>query len=207
MFIISQVIAHVRASGATSVFVLESPRTFVECEVPLFMMVSETPAPILAAFRGYDVDSRLFRCGSIKSTLVPCLLPVYPALFCFSREHPFWYEWHKNFHLFLAHCIHSSLNVPQLFIHSFVPFLHFFYIFFGMFLSLFDGSFYLSNTCFSLSPGLLPSNSSYPGSRSCWVLFPSLILGGSLHCISTFCLSHSNLSSRSQAPLRLFLFP
>ena len=59
------------ASVATLVCVLESPGAFVEFDVPLFKMVLEPPAPMLVAIRGNSVDSRLFRCGSVKSTLVP----------------------------------------------------------------------------------------------------------------------------------------
>ena len=70
LFIISQLVAHVMASVATLVCVLESPGAFVEFEVP-FIMVLEPPAPMLVAIRGNSVDSRLFRCGSVKSTLVP----------------------------------------------------------------------------------------------------------------------------------------
>ena len=39
LFIISQVLANVMASGARLVFVLETPGTFVEFVVPHFMMV------------------------------------------------------------------------------------------------------------------------------------------------------------------------
>ena len=39
LFIISQVLAHIMASGATLVCVLESPGAFVEFEVPTFIMV------------------------------------------------------------------------------------------------------------------------------------------------------------------------
>ena len=72
LFIISQVLAHVMASGATLVFVLESSGVFVVFEVPPFMMVLDPPAHELVAIRGNAVDSRLFRCGSMKSSLVPC---------------------------------------------------------------------------------------------------------------------------------------
>ena len=72
LFIISQVLAHVTASGATLVFELESPGAHVEFAVLPFMMVLGPPAPVLVAIRGNGVDSRLFPCGSMKSTLVPC---------------------------------------------------------------------------------------------------------------------------------------
>ena len=39
LFIISQVLAHVMASGATLACVLDSPGAFVEFEVPPFIMV------------------------------------------------------------------------------------------------------------------------------------------------------------------------
>ena len=101
LYIISQVLVHVMASGATSVFVLESPGTFVEFEVPPFMMVLDPPVPILAALRGNGVDSRLFRCGSIKSTLVPCGLSV-ASLSCaieFLKKASSLTVWHKKFQL------------------------------------------------------------------------------------------------------------
>ena len=71
LFIISPVLAHVMASGATLVCVLESPGAFVVFEVPRFIMVMDPPALMLVTIRGNGVDSRLFRCGSMKSTLVP----------------------------------------------------------------------------------------------------------------------------------------
>ena len=53
-------------------FVLESSGVFLVFEVPPLMMVLDTHAPVLVAVRGNGVDSRLFRCGSMKSTLVSC---------------------------------------------------------------------------------------------------------------------------------------
>ena len=72
LFIVSQVLAHVMASGATWVFVLETSGAFVVFEDPPFMVVLEPSVPMLAAIRGNGVDSRLFRCCSMESTLVPC---------------------------------------------------------------------------------------------------------------------------------------
>ena len=72
LFIISQVLAHVMASGVTFVCVLVSPGKFVEFEVPPFIVVLDPITPIIFAIRGNGVDSRLFRCGFTKSTLVPC---------------------------------------------------------------------------------------------------------------------------------------
>ena len=45
LFIISQVLAHVMASGATLVLVLESSRAFVVFEVLIFLMVLDPPPP------------------------------------------------------------------------------------------------------------------------------------------------------------------
>ena len=72
LFVFSQVLAHVVASGPTLVLLVESPghfgSTLHNCLGP--------PGPMPAAPRGNGVDSRLFRCGSIKSTLLTCVLSV-----------------------------------------------------------------------------------------------------------------------------------
>ena len=110
-FIISQVLAYAMASCATLVFVLESPGTFVEFEVPPFMMVLDPPAPVLLAIRGTGLDFHLIRCCSMKSNLVPCGLSAINLLQSFSKEHPVWTVWHKNFQLGLCSlCPSTSLD-------------------------------------------------------------------------------------------------
>ena len=76
LFIIDKMLAHIMASGAILVFVLEPSVAFVVFDVPPFMMVLDLPVPTLVAIRGNGVESRFFRCGSMKSTLVPCGLPA-----------------------------------------------------------------------------------------------------------------------------------
>ena len=78
LFIISQVLAHVMASGPTFLFVVDSPWTTRRiCCSTLHNCLAPSPPPgaVLAASRvnGNGVDSRLFRCGSTKSTLLPCV--------------------------------------------------------------------------------------------------------------------------------------
>ena len=69
LFIVSQVLAYVMASGPTLLLVVKSPGPFVVFEVPLFIIVLPPPPP-------WSYDSRLFRCGSTKSTLLPCVRSV-----------------------------------------------------------------------------------------------------------------------------------
>ena len=210
LFIISQVLAHVMASGATLVFVLESPGTFVVFEIPPFMMVLDPPVPILAALRGNGVDSHLFPCGSIKLTLVPCGFSVASlssaieflnrasSLDCMAQELSAWSllivsNLVSRFHYF-------SFTVLYRFFISSLSFL----ICFSRSLSVVTT---FPTSVVAYPPRPLPSNSSYPGSRSCCVLFPFLILGGPLRCTSTFGLSHLTLSSSPPSAPRLFLFP
>ena len=50
--------------------VLESSVVLVEFEAPPFIAVLVPPDPMLLSIRGNGADSRFFRCGSTKSTLV-----------------------------------------------------------------------------------------------------------------------------------------
>ena len=70
-FIIYQVLAHVMASGGRPACVLESSDVLVELEAPPFIAVLVAPDAMVLSIRGNGVDSRFFRCGSTKSTLVP----------------------------------------------------------------------------------------------------------------------------------------
>ena len=69
------------ASGRLLVLVVEAPGPFVEFEVPPFIIVLLPNTLALAALRVNGVDSRLFRFGSTKSTLLPCVRSVI-SLFC-----------------------------------------------------------------------------------------------------------------------------
>ena len=63
------------ASGHTILLVVESPGPLVIFAVPFFIIVlPPPPGTVLATSRvgGNGVDSSLFRCGSMKSTLLPC---------------------------------------------------------------------------------------------------------------------------------------
>ena len=70
MFIISQVLAHVMASGCLTVFDPESSVVLAVFETPNFIAVHIPPDAIVLSVCTNGVDSRFFRCGSTKSTLV-----------------------------------------------------------------------------------------------------------------------------------------
>ena len=75
LFIISQVLAHVMASGPALLLAVESPGPLVVFDVPFFIIVLAAVDAMLTASRvkGNGVDCRLFLCGSTKSTQLPCV--------------------------------------------------------------------------------------------------------------------------------------
>ena len=75
LLIISQVLAHVMASGPALLLAVESPGPTIVFDAPFFIIVLAAVGAMLTASRvkGNGVDYRLFLCGSTKSTLVPCV--------------------------------------------------------------------------------------------------------------------------------------
>ena len=112
LFIISQVFAHVIASGPALLLAVESPGPVVVLDIPFFMIVLAAVGAMLTVSRveGNGVDCRLFLCGSTKSTLVPCvrsaaglsceveLLKIASNFACIA---------HGTLGLIFAHCVHS----------------------------------------------------------------------------------------------------
>ena len=76
LFIIYQVLAHVKAYGGTPVCVFVSSGVLVEFEAPPFIAVLVTPEPMLLSIRGNGVESLFLRCGLTKSPLVPGCLSI-----------------------------------------------------------------------------------------------------------------------------------
>ena len=141
-------LAYVMASGPTLVRVVESPGPFVELEVPSFIIVLALPAPALAALWGNGVDSRLFRCGSTKSTLLPCVQSVTSlscdveclkrasSLDCMAHEFSAWFLLIVS--IFVSRLPNLLFTVSYCCFISCMSFL----IFFSLSLSLFVGSLY-----------------------------------------------------------------
>ena len=69
LFISSQVLAHVMASGFKPVRDPETSFVLVEFETPIFMAVLIPPDAMVLSIRANGVDSHFFRCG--LTTLVP----------------------------------------------------------------------------------------------------------------------------------------